>query len=42
VNVYLRIEAEKVAVRNVAKACAMLTVSRSAFYDWHHRCGRTW
>jgi len=36
VSVYPFIEAEKVAVRNVAKACAMLTVSRSAFYDWHH------
>ena len=35
-SVYPFIEAEKVAVRNVAKACAMLTVSRSAFYDWHH------
>ena len=35
-NVYPFIEAEKVAVRNVARACAMLTVSRSAFYGWHH------
>jgi len=36
VNVYPFVEAEKVAVRNVARACAMLEVSRSAFYDWHH------
>jgi transposase InsO family protein len=35
VNVYPFIEAEKVAVRNVARACAMLEVSRSAFYGWH-------
>ena len=38
-NVYPFVEAEKVAERNVAKACAMLTVSRSAFYDWHHHTG---
>lgn len=32
------IEAEKVGQRNVAKACALLGVSRSAFYEWHqHR-----
>jgi transposase InsO family protein len=36
VNVYPFIEAEKVAVRNVARTCAMLTVSRSAFYEWRH------
>ncbi len=35
-SVYPFIEAEKVAERNVAAACALLTVSRSAFYDWHH------
>ena len=35
-NVYPFVEAEKVAVRNVARACAMLEVSRSAFYGWHH------
>ncbi|HEX7612685.1 MAG TPA: IS3 family transposase [Candidatus Limnocylindrales bacterium] len=35
-NVYPFVEAEKVAERNVAKACAMLEVSRSAFYLWHH------
>jgi transposase InsO family protein len=29
------IEAEKAERRNVAKACAMLEVSRSAFYEWH-------
>ena len=32
------IEAEKAERRNVAKACELLEVSRSAFYDWHaHR-----
>ena len=34
-NVYPFIEAEKAEQRNVAKACALLEVSRSAFYDWH-------
>ena len=36
------IEAEKAGQRNVAKACELLEVSRSAFYDWHqHRpCAR--
>ena len=29
------IEAEKQAGRNVVKACELLQVSRSAFYDWH-------
>jgi putative transposase len=29
------VEAEKQAGRNVAKACELLEVSRSAFYDWH-------
>jgi len=29
------IEAEKVEQRNVVKACEMLEVSRSAFYEWH-------
>jgi transposase InsO family protein len=33
--VYPLIEAEKVEQRNVAKACALLEVSRSAFYQWH-------
>ena len=33
-NVYPFIEAEKVKQRNVAKACALLEVSRSAFYEW--------
>jgi len=32
------IEAEKAEHHNVAKACELLKVSRSAFYDWHqHR-----
>jgi putative transposase len=35
VSVYPFIEAEKVEQRNVAKACALLQVSRSAFYEWH-------
>ncbi len=35
-NVYPFIEAEKAEQRNVTKACALLEVSRSAFYDWHH------
>ena len=30
------VEAEKAERRNVAKACELLEVSRSAFYDWHH------
>ena len=33
-NVYPFIEAEKVQQRNVAKACELLEVSRSAFYEW--------
>jgi len=38
VSAYPFIEAEKVEHRNVAKACELLEVSRSAFYDWHeHR-----
>ena len=40
-NVYPFVEAEKVAVRNVARACAMLEVSRSAFYLWHHHAETT-
>jgi transposase InsO family protein len=35
VNVFPFIEAEKAEQRNVAKACELLEVSRSAFYDWH-------
>jgi len=35
VNVFPFIEAEKAGQRNVAKACALLKVSRSAFYQWH-------
>jgi len=34
VNVYAFIEAEKADRRNVAKACALVEVSRSAFYQW--------
>lgn len=33
-SVYPFIEAEKARQRNVAKACALLEVSRSAYYDW--------
>ena len=37
-SVYPFIEAEKVEHRNVTKACELMEVSRSAFYDWdHHR-----
>ena len=37
-SVFPFIEAEKAGRRNVAKACELLEVSRSAFYDWrHHR-----
>jgi len=31
---YRFIAAEKAAVHNVAKACALLEVSRSAYYQW--------
>ena len=31
---YRFVEAEKVEHRNVAKACELMEVSRSAFYDW--------
>ena len=34
-NVFPFIEAEQAEQRNVAKACEMLAVSRSAFYEWH-------
>ena len=34
-SVYPFIEAEKVAERNVSKACALLLVSRSAYSQWH-------
>jgi hypothetical protein len=38
VNVFSFIEAEKVGQGNVTKACVMLEVYRSAFYDCHqHR-----
>jgi transposase InsO family protein len=35
VSVFPFIEADKAEQRNVAKACELLAVSRSAFYDWH-------
>jgi transposase InsO family protein len=35
VSAYPFIEAEKVEHRNVTKACELMEVSRSAFYDWH-------
>jgi transposase InsO family protein len=35
VNVFPFIEAEQAEQRNVVKACALLEVSRSAFYQWH-------
>jgi putative transposase len=35
VSVFPFIEAEKAERRNVAKACELLEVSRSAFYEWH-------
>lgn len=34
-SVYPFIEAEKVAERNVSKACVLLSVSRSAYSEWH-------
>jgi hypothetical protein len=34
VNVYPFIEAERAKQRNVKRACALLEVSRAAFYDW--------
>jgi putative transposase len=34
-NVFPFVEAEKAEQRNVAKACELLEVSRSAFYEWH-------
>jgi transposase InsO family protein len=34
VNIYPFIEAEKAERRNVTRACAMLEVSRTAYYDW--------
>ena len=35
VSVFPFIEAEKAGQRNVATACCLLEVSRSAFYEWH-------
>lgn len=34
---YRFIAAEKAAVRNVAKACSLLSVSRSAYYQWQQQ-----
>lgn len=34
-NVFTFIEAEKAEQHNVVKACVLLEVSRSAFYEWH-------
>ncbi len=34
-NRYRFVEAEKAQRRNVAKACELLEVSTSAFYEWH-------
>jgi len=34
-NMFVFIEAEKAERRNVVKACGLLEVSRSAFYEWH-------
>lgn len=34
-SVYPFIEAEKVEHRNVTRACELMEVSRSAFYEWH-------
>ncbi len=36
-SVYPFIEAEQARQRNVAKACALLKVSRSAYYHWSTR-----
>jgi len=41
VNVFPFIEAEQAEQRNVVKACAMLEVSRSAFYEWHQHVPST-
>jgi len=41
VNAYPFIEAEKAEHRNVTRACELMEVSRSAFYEWHqHQPGR--
>lgn len=36
-SVYPFIEAEKAAVRNVARTCALLEVSRAAYYQWRRQ-----
>ncbi len=40
-NVFPFVEAEKAERRNVAKACELLEVSRSAFYEWHRHVPST-
>lgn len=40
-SVYPFIEAEKAAVRNVARACALLEVSRAAYYQWRRQVPST-
>jgi hypothetical protein len=42
VSLYRFVEAEKVEGGNVTAACALMEVSRSAFYDWaaHRPKGR--
>ena len=40
-SVYPFIEAEKVSERNVSKACALLSVSRSAYSEWHQHVPST-
>jgi hypothetical protein len=35
VSVFPFIEADKAEQRNVAKACCLVEVSRSAVYEWH-------
>ena len=40
-SVYPFIEAEKAAVRNVARACALLKVSRAAYYQWRRQVPST-
>ena len=36
-NVFPFVEAERAEQRNVAKACELFEVSRSAFYEWSNR-----
>jgi putative transposase len=41
VSVYPFLEAENVSARNVSTACALLSVSRSAYSEWHHHVSST-